>query len=232
MNRLRRRLEHSRILANILAALANGYLSFCDRTTRWHIEGRDELCEALRHGPVMFVMWHERSIMAAIHWPVKAGPLSSLFASSAIGRVSGALQRQRGLMPMEMADKASNTAASRAVLRRYKEGVSIGMTGDGPLGPTRQMKDASLEWARRGPMPVWGYAFATRRHKQLDTWDSMRVPLPFSRGAIIFAPFDFQLSRKSPGAETEKTRLDLAAFLNRITDRADRQMSLHDAAEK
>ncbi len=227
MSQLRQRLEHSRFLANVLAALARGYISLCMRTTRWQIEGSDELSAALKNGPVMYVMWHERSLLAAPQWPLKDGQLSTLYASSPIGRVSGALQRQCGLLPMEMSDTTSNIVASRAILRRYREGVSIGLTGDGPLGPARQMKDAPLEWARRGPMPVWGYAFATAKHKQLGSWDTMRVPLPFTRGAIVFAPFEHPMTRRPTPEEIDQTRDAMAAFLDQVTERADTIVSLN-----
>ena len=221
MPSLRNRIEHSKTLAAILGGVANGYLSLCDKTTRWQIEGRDALTSALAQGPVMLVMWHERSIMGAVHWPVGAGPLSSLYDASPIGRVSGALQRQRGLQPIEMSDKTSNIAASRSVLRRFKDGVSIGMTGDGPLGPARQMKSAPLEWARAGQMPVFGYAFASTRSKQLDTWDNMHLPLPFGRGAIVFDQFSEVIARRPDEGEAEAQAQALATFLDGVTARAD-----------
>ena len=89
----------------------------------------DELRAALADGPVLLIMWHSRSVMGALHWPVADAPLSSLYDRSPIGRVSGALQRRVGLQPMEMSRKLSNRAASRTVLKRVKDGVSIGMTG-------------------------------------------------------------------------------------------------------
>ena len=60
----------------------------------------------------------------------------------------------------------SNLAASRVILRRVREGVSIGMTGDGPLGPSHiAVKDPPLDWARVMKRPVYAYAFATKRHR-------------------------------------------------------------------
>ncbi|MEM9472749.1 MAG: hypothetical protein AAGA00_12360, partial [Pseudomonadota bacterium] len=124
---LRRRIEKSKRLAAVVAWIAGGYLAFCNRTTRWQIDGLEELKSALAEGPVLLVMWHSRSVMGALHWPVSAGPLSSLYDKSPIGRVSGALQRRVGLQAMEMSRKTSNRAASREILKRVRDGVSIGM---------------------------------------------------------------------------------------------------------
>lgn len=218
---LRRRIEKSQTIARMLAALAGSYLAFCNRTTKWQAEGMEDLRLALKDGPVLVLTWHERTIMGALHWPVDDGPLSSLFDSSPIGRVSGAVQRRVGLQPMEMSRKTSNRAASRTVLKRVREGVSIGMTGDGPLGPPLQVKDAPLEWARVTGVPVFCYAFATTRGRRLGSWDRMLVPYPFGRGSLVFARFQGTIPRKPTNSEKEVLREEIRLFMNATTALAD-----------
>ena len=221
---LRQRLERSTLLAGLLARLVWLYLGLCHRTIRWQVDGRSSLAADLARGPVLLVCWHGRSLMAPLHWPVAAGPLSSLHDASPIGRVSGALQRLCGLQPMEMAQGTSNRAASRMILRRVREGVSIGLTGDGPLGPAGRMKDAPLEWARVTGMPVWGYAFGCARHRRLSTWDRMLFPRPFGQGRVVFARWDNTLSRQATPDEIEAARQSLAAFLDDLGNEADKAL--------
>lgn len=218
---LRRRIERSETLAALLATLAGSYLSWCQRTTKWQIEGLEPLKADLAKGPVLLVMWHGRSVMGALHWPVAAGPLSSLYDKSPIGRVSGALQRRVGLQAMEMSRKTANRAASREILKRVKAGVSIGMTGDGPLGPALVLKDAPLEWARVTGMPVYCYAFSTTRARRLSTWDSMLVPKLFGNGAYVFARCDIDLPRKADAAALDVARSQLQGALTAAAARAD-----------
>ncbi|SFS22127.1 lysophospholipid acyltransferase family protein [Yoonia litorea] len=225
MKSVRRRLEKSERLAAGVAGLAGRYLAFCDRTTKWQTTGLDTLKDALSSGPVILVMWHERSIMGALHWPVAAGPLSSLYANSPIGRVSGALQRSVGLQPMQMSDKTSNVVASRQILKRVKDGVSIGLTGDGPLGPALVLKDAPLEWARVTGVPVFTYAFATSRFRRLDAWDKMIVPKPFGLGAIVFRRFETTVPRRMDEASREEVRSKLSTFLTETNEIADQHVS-------
>jgi lysophospholipid acyltransferase (LPLAT)-like uncharacterized protein len=222
---LRRRIEQSETLASALAWLAGGYLALCNRTTRWQVEGQDDLQTALAQGPVLLVMWHSRSVMGALHWPVADGPLSSLYDASPIGRVSGALQRRVGLQSIQMSRKTGNLAASRIVLKRVREGVSIGMTGDGPLGPPHQVKDAPLEWARVTGAPVFCYAFSTTRGWRLNSWDRMLVPKLFGRGAVVFARFPGDIPRKPDDIARTTLREDMRRFMDTTTARADALVS-------
>ena len=222
---LRRRIEQSQRLASLLASLAGSYLALCNRTTRWQVAGLDDLRAALAQGPVLLVMWHSRSVMAALHWPVADGPLTSLYDASPIGRVSGALQRRVGLRAIQMSRQTTNLAASRIVLKRVHEGISIGMTADGPLGPAGQVKDAPLEWARVTGVPVFCYAFATTRGLRLDTWDRMLVPRLFGHGAVVFARFEGMVPRKPDDATRTDLREQMRRFMDATTAQADRLIS-------
>ncbi len=219
---LRKRIEHSQTLAAVIAAVAGWYLSWCSKRTDWTSEGLDDLHDALANGPVLLVMWHSRCLMAAEHWPVKDGPLSSLYNRSPVGRLAGALHRRAGLQPMQMSKSRSNRSASRKVLRRVKDGVSIGMTGDGPTGPALQVQPAVLEWARVTGMPIFAYAYSTARQKRMSSWDKMLVPKSGGRGAFVFRRFEGAVPRKMSPEETEYWRDRLKTFFDETTHDADR----------
>jgi lysophospholipid acyltransferase (LPLAT)-like uncharacterized protein len=212
----RKRLESSDLLAGLLGRMVAGYLRLCNRTTRWTHVGRDDLQQALAQGPVVLVLWHEFSLMAPVHWPVKHGQLSSLRDTSPIGMVSGAVQARFGLDPMAMSAKMSNRAASREILRRVQAGKSIGLTGDGPLGPVHLVKDAALDWARATGCPVFTYAYATRRHKRLNTWDRIILPLPFTRGVSVYQRWAAAVPRRADHAALVTLRTDLKLALDRV----------------
>ncbi len=219
---LRKRIEQSQTLAAGVAAVAGWYLARSKKRTDWTSEGLDDLHAALSQGPVLLVMWHSRCLMAAEHWPIPDGPLSSLYNSSPVGRLAGALHRRVGLQPMQMSAKRSNRSASLKVLRRVKEGISIGMTGDGPTGPALQVQPAVLEWARVTGLPIFAYAFSTARQKRMSSWDRMLVPKPGGRGGFVFRRFDGRIPRKMDAAEAAEWRARLKAFFDETTHAADR----------
>ena len=218
--KLRKRLENSALLTGTVAAMMSAWVRLCDSTTRWERHGWDDLQAALAEGPVVLLLWHECSAFGMKHWPSAWGPLTSLTDSSPMGRVSGGVQARMGLQPIVMESKKANRAASRAVLRRLQQGTSIGLTGDGPTGPMRVMKDPGLDWARATGVPVFLYAFDTERKWRLKTWDRMIWPKPFTRGVSLYARWEGQLPRKAHQDEIAAAREALGTALTALTLRA------------
>ena len=219
---LRRRLSKSAFLVRVFGAIGTCYLRFCLMTTRWTFEGVEELVADTKQGPVLYLMWHERSLFGPAHWPKDAGALSTLYAASAIGRVGGDMHRRFGRRPVRMYEKKNNASGVREVLRRVRDGVSIGMTTDGPRGPAWVVNDATLDWAKAIQRPTYAYAFAVKRCRILKTWDSMMFPLPFTRGYAVFVKWDAAVPRKPTTDDVEAARISLGNLLNRAKDTADR----------
>ncbi len=223
---LRKRLEKSELLAGIIGRGVGYYLMLCTKTTKWQFEGMDELKAALAKGPVLVLTWHSRSAMGSMHWPSDVAPLSALHNNSPIGQVTGAMQRASGLKPIKMSQNMSNIAASRAILKSVKAGTSMALTGDGPKGPARELKDAPLEWARVTGIPIFCYAFSTTRGRRVNSWDTMLLPKTFGRGACIFRQFDQVVPRKPDPDAREKLRQDVQQFMNETTADVDRMLNL------
>ena len=223
---LRKRIENSKFLATVIARLIWLYLSLCQRTTQWQSDGEDDLHNAMADGPVLLVMWHSRLMMSPLHWPIAKGTLSSLHDTSPIGSVVGVLHTRAGLHPMRMSRKESNMAASRTVLKRVRDGISIGMTADGPLGPALAVNDATLDWARATKVPIFCYSFATTKGRRLQTWDQMLVPRLFGQGAYVFRRFPGTVPRKADAAQTETLRADIAQWMNETTHETDAMLGL------
>jgi len=213
---LRKRIEKSPVFSGVFGTLVTRYLALCDHTTRWQYEGNGELEAALAEGPVLVLMWHSRMVMGARHWPSALAPASSLHHRSPLGRISGVMQRQEGMTPFEMSHRKSNLVASRQVLKRFREGISIVMTGDGPVGPPHQLQAAPLDWAIRLNAPIFAYAFSTTRGHRFNTWDRLLLPYPMGRGSVVFARYEGAM----PDTRDDLKR-SLEAFVDQTTARAD-----------
>ncbi len=214
--RPRKWLERQPWVTGGLGALLGNWARFCSATSRWERRGEEEMAAALREGPVVVVLWHERIMLVGVHWRPDWGPVAALHTPRFAGRVAGAAQGHVGLRPIAMDSRKGNIAASREILRSLKAGQSVGLTGDGPQGPARVLKDAPLEWARATGRPVFVYAFAMQGQRRLSTWDRMAWPRPFSRGAVVWRLWRADLPRRVDAA----TQAEMLGSLARALDAA------------
>lgn len=68
-----------------------------------------------------------------------------------------------------------------------KNNYSIAITPDGPTGPPLKFKAGAVITAKKGQIPLVLAGVGFEKKKQLKSWDSFQVPLPFSKAKIIYS---------------------------------------------
>jgi lysophospholipid acyltransferase (LPLAT)-like uncharacterized protein len=219
---LRKKIADSAWFNAAIEALITGYVRFAHATSRWDRTGFEAMDDCVRNGqPVIFVLWHQRLIMAPFLFDTSLGRICALTSAARAGRLAGQILVRMGFDTIPMSSHKRHVALSREVLRLVNDGVSIGIAADGPRGPARVSSTVPLVWARMTGCRVFTVAFAERRVLKLPTWDTQMLPLPFSRGVLICEEWTETVPRKAGDAETEALRLNLQTALDEITDRAD-----------
>ena len=208
----------------LAARLIAGWIRLCQATSRWEVTGLDAADAAMAEGAIVAIIWHECSLMAPAHWPRKNGKVTTLSDPSPIGRVSATVQGRLGMASTGVPAKGGAVAATREVLRRLRAGESVGLTGDGPVGPARVLNAAPLEWARAAGVPVFTYAYAMSRQRRLKTWDRMILPMPFSRGAVVYARVLDPLPRRMAPDDMAAAQERLAAAMTGAVAEAERRV--------
>lgn len=220
---LRKKIADSPRFNRMIEAFFAGYVAFAYRTSRWQRSGFAEMDAAVARGePVIFVLWHQRLIMAPYLFDTSLGPICALTSAARAGRLAGQILVRLGFETIPMSSHKRHVALSREVLRRTKSGCSIGIAADGPRGPARVSSGVPITWARMTGCRVFTVAFAERHVLKLPTWDKQMLPLPFSRGVLICQEWTDVVPKKPSEEEAEVLRMSLQASLDEITDRADR----------
>ncbi len=217
-----KRIRDSQTLLNSVTWTIAAYLKFTFRTTKWRKIGFEGLHATLETGePVVIICWHQRLIHAPMSWDQSKGKAATLRSASRAGVVSAGVQERLGMIPIEMHDEASNLASSRKIAKLMKQGVTLGVTGDGPEGPARIFNGAGLEWARLSGKPIYLFASSTKRHTLLKTWDRLMFPKPFTRGVMLYQKWEGEVPRKPQTGEMEALGRKLQEDLNALTAKAD-----------
>jgi lysophospholipid acyltransferase (LPLAT)-like uncharacterized protein len=178
-------------------------------------------------GQAVFAIWHESNLVAATAaFRLRTTKRVISFSTRGFrGIVMNTMLESMGsgvvALPEE-SNRAEGAKLAREMARIGREGSSLVVSCDGPLGPYRVAKPGVLIVARESGIPIQPWAVAIRPALRLNgRWDRHLVPLPFCRmrveegGQIRIAP-----------REALKPRLgELQAALDEVATIADRRMA-------
>ena len=175
-----------RLLAGIIGRLMAAYVRLVAATSRF--EG-----SPVTHDQVVLAFWHEYNLVAAIAaYRLRRGsPHVSFSTQTFRGEVMNALLASIGAgsvpLPAE-GERAAAARLARELARLGREGATLGVSPDGPMGPYRRAKPGALIVARESSLPLQPWAISARPTIRLTgRWDRHIVPLPFGRIRVMEA---------------------------------------------
>ena len=182
---------------------------------------------SVTQGQVVLACWHEYNLAAAIaaHRMRRHRHHVSFSTQTFRGEVMSAMLAGLDAGSVALPAPSERGEAARLSLemaRLGREGASLVVSPDGPLGPYRRAKPGALIVARESGLPLQPWAVAVRPALRLRSrWDRQIVPLPFCRMWVEEAdPIAIA------GREPLRRRLGvLQAELDAVTARADRRMA-------
>jgi hypothetical protein len=190
---------------------------------RWTFEGSEHVQRYGREGgPLLAAFWHGRILVIPFTRPRNI-KFHIVISEHHDGRVIAGAIRYFGVEQIAGSSKKGGSAALRAMLRHLKAGDGVGITPDGPDGPAMVAKPGIVAAAQLARVSVQPVTYATRWRWILRSWDRFHVPLPFSRGIVIYGP-PIEIGEASDTAALEAARLRVEQGLNAITAEADRRM--------
>ena len=154
--------------------------------------------------------WHEHLL-----------PLACLFAGQGVatlasrdrdGEIISRLLRGLGYDVARGSSTRGGQAGFRQLARSFAQGRGVILTGDGPQGPRRSLKDGTARLATHTGGPVTAVGLATTAGWRLSSWDRFLIPAP---GATVF------VSVTAAGAGTTVTTRRIEAALEREVARCE-----------
>jgi len=164
------------------------------RTCRLRIVNGERLDALVQeHTAIVPVCWHQHLLLCARFLVSKPGGLKPGFmiSPSVDGEAPTWLAQSYGAHVVRGSGSYTGLRAVRGVHQAIvKDGISPGVTPDGPRGPRFKFKPGAIFAAQLSGKPVVPLAFAAKPAFVLDTWDKFVLPVPFSRVTIaIGEPF-------------------------------------------
>jgi lysophospholipid acyltransferase (LPLAT)-like uncharacterized protein len=174
-----------RVVARLAGRLMAAYASIVARTCR--ISG------SITDDQVILAFWHEYNLVAAIAaLRVRRQHRHVSFSTQGFrGQVMTAFLEALGAGSVPLpppGDRAEATRLTLVLARLGREGATLVVSPDGPLGPYRRAKPGALIAARESGLPLQPWAVVARPAIRLrGRWDRQIVPLPFCRFRVVEA---------------------------------------------
>lgn len=191
-------LLQSRAAQRVASAVIAAYIRFAIGTTRWTLEGGDNLAPFIHGGAVIAAFWHEclplmpalflrvhrengsRQAFVLISQHRDGALISAVMARLGIGVVHGSSAR-----PEKGKYSKGGASALRALIRALSNSHIVVITPDGPRGPAYRAAAGFAQAAAMSGAPILPCAARCTRFWRIASWDRMILPLPFGRGALV-----------------------------------------------
>lgn len=126
----------------------------------------------------IYIFWHRNLIPLALH---RIGDqLAIVVSSSKDGELIAGPMQELGYIPVRGSTTRQGSEALREMLRRSKE-MQLGITPDGPKGPSKSIQPGVLYIALLAKIPIIPLQAEVEREWIFNSWDRFRLPKPFTR---------------------------------------------------
>lgn len=209
---MRKILRH-RIVSYSMAAMFAAYGRFVFATCRVRIVTPTPT--VMTQSPVILTAWHQQIIMLPILRRPTPTKLLAMMSASRDGTLIRLVADWFGIGAAIGSSHRGAVIGARALVQAAKNGHSLFITPDGPRGPARIAKPGATEVARLTGLPLIPAAAWPARGKTFQSWDSFRIPHPFTTISVAYGE---PLADLTPEA--------LQAALNTLTAQAQASVPL------
>lgn len=138
--------------------------------------------------PVLWVMWHNRVLIAPYLWMRFCPHRSSVVLTSASrdGDLISQTMARFGVDSIRGSTSRKSKSALVNMVRAIQSGLDIVITPDGPRGPRYCLQPGVIKVAQITGAKIIPVHMQFTRAWTLKTWDRFCIPWPFSRTIIIF----------------------------------------------
>ena len=204
--------------AAIIGALGYPALGALGRTWRWRVEGEEHFAGILASGhyPVM-ALWHGCILPSVFYF--RHRDVVVITSDNFDGEWTAKIIHRLGYTTARGSTSRNAVRAALRAKRRMEEGHPVGITVDGPRGPALVAQPGAVWMAKVTGNPILPFHVESSSYWVAPSWDSARIPYPFSRIAMVMGE-PFVVPTDANAERLEAARIELEHRLNALKPRA------------
>ena len=181
--------------------------------------------------------WHEHILAGTLTHPGQG--FAPLISASKDGDLAAGVVLLLGYTPVRGSSTRGGQEALIALSQIVKNGFSLALSVDGPLGPRRVCKPGIVKIANSEGIAIIPLGIAVDRAWRLKSWDRFEIPKPFARITIHYPSPIFVPSEIKSG-EVERYTARVTEALNVMDKKAEKDFerfnegskTLHEQSER
>lgn len=203
-----------RFIIRVTSWLAYCLVSLIGLTMRWELSGGSgKRGEVAADQPLIYCFWHNRILPATIFF--RNLGIVVMTSQSFDGEIIARMIQRFGYGAARGSASRGGMRALREMAACLKAGFDVAFTIDGPKGPIYQAKPGAVQLAKLSGCPILPVCQTPSSYWELKSWDRFRIPKPFSRGLIAYAP-PIYVDRNCSEAELAEKQQQFQATLARL----------------
>ncbi len=188
-------------------ALGNGLIRLLGMTWKVRREGGQVLDDRLAQGKAsVVVFWHGEILPVA--WAHRNRGLAALISRHADGEIIARIVEGLGYSTARGSTTRGGVRALLETARMVRDGITVGFTPDGPLGPPHSFAPGALIVAQRTGTPVIALSASATRSWRLRSWDRHLVPKPFATVTIRYSGLEYVRTERTRDVAEEVPRFE------------------------
>ncbi len=191
------------------------------------IEGEENYLKLKREGKnIILATWHSRLFLTVYYYRYKLGGrnICVLISPSRDGKFITGVIKRFGYSIIRGSSRHYGKNAHEKMIKKLSEGFDMGITPDGPRGPTEKVQQGVIHIAAESGCPIVPMTFSASRNTRFNSWDRFMFPHFFSRAMVIFGS-PVYVSSDASKEERLKKGEELESVLNKITRIADKHFN-------
>ena len=180
-----KRLSKNNFFLNLFANLVFLSLWIIKSTSNW--KGVNEQIiekELTKKKTLIVLIWHHQLMGSTFSWKFKP-KLRPIATSHRDGQLSTLVQKKFGLDPL-LRKKDNPTFLIKNISKAVQNEDCIYITPDAPHGPPKKINTNIFKLCQKFDLNIAILSFHTNRHFRINSWDKLKIPLPFSKGIYLW----------------------------------------------
>ena len=216
-----------RLIQTLLSLIGSIYVLTVYKTSKVNLKNRKKIENLLeRNESFIYSFWHDQLLMCPLTWQSNSN-IKVLISKHRDGDIIAQLISNLGFEAIRGSTHKTNKIknkggllSARKMIKSLKNGISIGISPDGPKGPRHKVSEGILSISRLSESVILPVGIGFKKKWVLNTWDKFIIPKPFNEITVIWGDPIPAITNKKNNHQF-KTKLE--SKMNNLTAQANKK---------